>query len=278
MTIRAFISLIIGLTLLTSCQRVVREDRGIVSHNAAPIPGNSAGEAQASDVRYELPRILGNRSQQIIEHTGYTVSYNHDWLIPNWVAYELTHNETNGEYPREKKFSPDPQVKGTPVVHQDYSNSGYDRGHMAPAGDMKWSAQAMRESFYTTNICPQNRNNNAGDWKDLEELARDLAYKYGALYICCGPVVTDVSKTIGTRKIVVPQAFYKVFLRQKSDGSWTTIGFVMPNEAGSRPLMTYMQTVDEVEEVSGIDFFCNLPDTIENKIESEFDITDWTIR
>lgn len=277
MTIRAFISLAIGLSVLTSCQRVVREDRGSISRIAAPIPHNSVEDAQIADVKYELPHLSESRSQQIIEHQGYTVSYNHDWLIPNWVAYELTRNETNGEYPREKKFSPDPQVKGTPVVHQDYSNSGYDRGHMAPAGDMKWSAQAMRESFYTTNICPQNRNNNAGDWKDLEELARDLAYKYGSLYICCGPIVTDVSKTIGTRKIVVPQAFYKVFLRQKSDGSWTSIGFVMPNKAGTRPLMSYMQSVDDVEQATGIDFFYNLPNDIELSIEKEYEIIDWIV-
>ena len=232
----------------------------------------------SSDVLYELPQMTVNRSQQIIEHTGYTVSYNLDWLIPNWVAYELTCQETYGDYPREKKFSPDPQVSGIPVMHQDYSNSGYDRGHMAPAGDMKWSEQAMQESFYTTNICPQNHNNNAGDWKDLEEYARSLASTYGAIYICCGPIVTDATNTIGSRHIVVPQAFYKVFLRQKKDGSWTSIGFVMPNAAGNRPLMTYMQSVDDVENLTGIDFFYNLPDDIEDKVEADYTISDWSVK
>lgn len=232
----------------------------------------------SSDVLYELPQMTVNRSQQIIEHTGYTVSYNLDWLIPNWVAYELTCQETYGDYPREKKFSPDPQVSGIPVMHQDYSNSGYDRGHMAPAGDMKWSEQAMQESFYTTNICPQNHNNNAGDWKDLEEYARSLASTYGAIYICCGPIVTDATNTIGSRRIVVPQAFYKVFLRQKKDGSWTSIGFVMPNAAGNRPLMTYMQSVDDVENLTGIDFFYNLPDDIEDKVEADYTISEWSVK
>jgi hypothetical protein len=117
---------------------------------------------------FELARISDNRSQQIIEHLAYTVSYNPDWLIPNWVAYELTGDEVSGEQERSDHFAPDPLVEGDPVVTKDYSNSGYDRGHMAPAGDMKWSEQAMRESFYMTNICPQNHNNNAGDWKDLQ--------------------------------------------------------------------------------------------------------------
>ena len=226
----------------------------------------------------EIPQISDLRSQQIIEHLAYTVSYNHDWLIPNWVAYELTAREVSGEEQRSNHFAPDPLVKGKPVVTKDYSKSGYDRGHMAPAGDMKWSEQAMRESFYMTNICPQDHSNNAGDWKDLEELARDLAATYGAIYICCGPIVTDVTNTISARRIVVPQAFYKVFLRQKKNGSWTAIGFVMPNAPGNRPLMTYMHSVDEVEQLTGIDFFYHLPDSIEDKIEADYTISDWTIK
>lgn len=282
MTTRAFISFAIALTVLTSCQRVVRENKRPISPIATPAKSVTSTKpiapAKTVALQYELPQLTCNRSQQVIEHTGYTVSYNLDWLIPNWVAYELTRQETYGDIPREKKFAPDPQVKGSPVVHKDYSNSGYDRGHMAPAGDMKWSAQAMRESFYTTNICPQNRNNNAGDWKDLEELARSLASTYGAIYICCGPIVTDATNTIGARHIVVPQAFYKVFLRQKKDGSWTSIGFVMPNAAGNHPLMTYMHSVGEIENLTGIDFFFNLPDSIEDLIEADYTISDWTIK
>lgn len=226
----------------------------------------------------EIPRLAVSRSEQLIKHTGYTVSYNHDWLIPNWVAYELTDQEVNGEMSRSDRFLPDPLVDGDPVVTKDYSGSGYDRGHMAPAADMKWSEQAMKESFYLTNICPQNHNNNAGDWKDLEVLGRDLAQKYRSIYICCGPVVTADTLRIGTiRRIVVPQFFYKVFLRRKPEGTWTSIGFVMPNAPGNRPLMTYMQTVDEIEQKTGIDFFYNLPDSIEEQIEAEFTISDWTL-
>lgn len=232
----------------------------------------------SSEVNYELPQLTLHRSQQIIEHTGYIVSYNSDWHIPNWVAYELTRMEVYGECARYDKFLPDPLVDGDPVITKDYSNSGYDRGHMAPAGDMKWSEQAMRESFYTTNICPQNRNNNAGDWKDLEELTRDWAVTYGSVYICCGPIVTDTLTMIGTaRRIVVPQSFYKVFLRQKADGTWTSIGFVMPNAAGNRPLMTYMHSVDEIENLTDIDFFYNLPDDIEDKVEADYIISDWIV-
>ena len=234
---------------------------------------------ESVDVRYEIPTISDSRSQQIIEHVGYTVSYNHNWHLPNWVAYELTPSEVYGEYSRTAKFLPDPLVNGDPVVTKDYSGSGYDRGHMAPAADMRWSEQAMKESFYMTNMCPQNHNNNAGDWKDLEELVRDIAHKYGSTYICAGPIVTDVNNTIGSiRKIVVPSAFYKVLLRQKKDGSWTAIGFVMPNAAGNRPLMSYMHSVDEIESATGIDFFYNLDDSVEETVEKDFNISDWTVK
>lgn len=226
----------------------------------------------------EIPRLMAAQPEQYIEHFAYTVSYNPVYHLPNWVAYCLEGNEVDGNFSRTDKFLPDPLVEGDPVVTQDYSGSGYDRGHMAPAADMKWSEQAMKESFYMTNMCPQNHNNNAGDWKDLEELVRDIARKYGNTYICVGPIVSDASVTIGkTRKIVVPQAFYKVLLRQKSDGTWTSIGFVMPNEAGNRPMMSYMVSVNDVESMTGIDFFPNLPDTVEETVESNFEVSDWTI-
>lgn len=238
-------------------------------------PAATAGSA----AQYGLPQVTDSRSQQIIEHLAYTVSYNHDWHLPNWVAYELTYHEVGGDNSRSDKFLPDPLVDGDSVVSKDYSRSGYDRGHMAPAGDMKWSDQAMRESFYITNMCPQNHNNNAGDWKNLEELVRDLAVEYGNVYVCCGPIVTDASNTIGdVRKIVVPQSFYKVLLRCKNDGTWTAIGFVMDNAPANRPLMTYMRTVDEVEQLSGIDFFCLLPDSVESSVEADYTIADWTVR
>ena len=148
---------------------------------------------------------------------------------------------------------------------------------MVPAADMKWSEKAMRESFYMTNICPQNQNLNRGDWNDLEELARDWARKYGNIYIACGPIVYHENVTIGNNhRIVVPSAFYKVFLR-KDNSSWTSIGFMFENEAGNKPLMTYMTSVDDIENITGIDFFYNLPDSIEEHIECDFQVINWTL-
>lgn len=233
---------------------------------------------QESIVGMELPKLTSQTSEQIIQHTAMTISYNLKWNLPNWVAYTLTSAETTGEYGRKNTFYPDPNIKHNPVVTQDYSHSGYDRGHMAPAADMKWSEQAMLESFYTTNICPQNPNLNRGDWNDLEEMARDWANKYDSIHIACGPIFGDCFDAIGTeRRIVVPQFFFKVFLRQKPNGEWTSIGFVMPNTETSKPIMTYMMTIDEIEQMAEIDFFYQLPDEIEEKVESDYNISDWTV-
>ena len=225
----------------------------------------------------EIPTITEERSDRVITHKGYTVSYNYDWKIPNWVAYELTDWEVQGEVPRYDRFKPDPMVpQGATATTNDYKHSGYDRGHMAPAADMKWDEQVMKESFYLSNICPQNPNLNGGVWKDLEEQVRDLASQKGKIFVVCGPIVNDISNTIGENKVVVPQAFYKVLL-QEENGDIHTIGFVYENVSGRKPMSTYAMSVDEVEKLTNIDFFPSLPNKIENKVESEVDFSRWTI-
>ena len=225
----------------------------------------------------EIPTITEERSDRVIKHKGYTVSYNYDWKIPNWVAYELTDREVQGEVPRYDRFKPDPMVpQGATATTNDYKHSGYDRGHMAPAADMKWNEQVMKESFYLSNICPQNPNLNGGVWKDLEEQVRDLASQKGKIFVVCGPIVNDISNTIGENKVVVPQAFYKVLL-QEENGEIHTIGFVYENVSGRKPMSTYAMSVDEVEKLTNIDFFPSLPNKIENKVESEVDFSRWTI-
>ena len=225
----------------------------------------------------EIPTITEERSDRVITHKGYTVSYNYDWKIPNWVAYELTYLEVQGEVPRYDRFKPDPMVpQDATATTDDYKYSGYDRGHMAPAADMKWDEQVMKESFYLSNICPQNPNLNGGVWKDLEEQVRDLASQKGKIFVVCGPIVNDMSNTIGENKVVVPQAFYKVLL-QEENGEIHTIGFVYENVSGRKPMSTYAMTIDEVENLTNIDFFPSLPNKIENKVEAEVDFSQWTI-
>ena len=225
----------------------------------------------------EIPVYTTARPEQRITHIGYTVSYNPDWRIPNWVAYELTADEVLGTTPRAQHFEIDPEVTGVCADPRDYSSSSYDRGHMAPAGDMKWSWQAMQESFYMTNICPQDRNLNSGDWNSLKERARSWASIHKNLYIVCGPIVPDTPQTIGYHHVAVPEAFFKVLLCQMN-GQWQAIGFLYPNVAGHRPMSQYCKTIDEIEALTGIDFFPALPDKTENAIEATYDLDAWRIR
>jgi len=231
--------------------------------------------ARLSEDKFSAAAI---EEQQIIQHIGYTLSYSEEVHLPWWVAYELSAEEVDGVEERSNHFKPDPLVKGDPVVTKDYSNSGYDRGHMALAADMKWSEQAMRESFYMTNMCPQVHNLNAGDWKVLEEFVRSKAKEHASIYVCCGPLIEEGYTTIGEeRKIVVPQAFYKVILRRKSDNDWSGIGFIMKNapRTGKWTLAHYAVTIEEVEQAAGIDFFYALPDDIEERVELSYSLKDW---
>lgn len=217
----------------------------------------------------EIPIMQSGTGGQILRRKGYTLSYNADYKTPQWVAWELTKKETKGKEGRTDKFLPDPNVLGAKAYTSDYTKSGYDRGHMAPAADMKWSRQAMEESFYLSNICPQNPNLNRGDWNDLEEKSRQWAKKYGAIYIACGPIYdTKRPKRIGNNKVAVPDAFYKVVLINGKKNP-QAIGFIFPNKAGHKPLKKYIVSVDSVEKRTNIDFFPALPDEIENRIEAQ---------
>ena len=237
---------------------------------SAPLTGNQ--EKVSSQM--EIPRNLTDRKERILKRTGYTLSYNSFYKTPNWVAWELTRKETEGKAERYDKFLPDPDLPEPRVEHSDYTRSGYDRGHMAPAADMKWSKKAMEESFLFTNMCPQNGNLNRGDWNEMEMACRKWAKKYGDLYIVCGPILyKGKHKTIGKNKVVVPEAFFKVVLRTGDNPQ--AIGFIYKNTSGNRPKDSYVNTVDEVERITGIDFFSSLPDDVEKKVEAECDLGLW---
>lgn len=226
----------------------------------------------------EIPTTKESCKSQLISHFAYTVDYNPDWYIPNWVAYVLTREHTTGNYKRLNSFSPDPNISD-PVLHEDYTNNSgkYDRGHMAPAADMKWSSQAMSESFYTSNICPQNSNLNREDWNDIEELVRDYARTYDSIYVVCGPIVDAEHQTMGRyHEIAIPSAFFKAIAR-KSGGDWYALGFICSNTSGSKPIMTYTVSIDEIESRTGHDLFSALPDNIEAKMEGAVNLENWSL-
>lgn len=216
-----------------------------------------------------------HRPQQIIRHEGYTVSYNYLWRQPNWVGYELTRQETLGTEKRNGRFMPDPLAQGGTATNADYTRSGYDKGHMAPAADMKWSATAMKESFYFSNISPQHPELNRRKWKDLENKAREWSLADSAIIIVCGPIMESrPSRSIGRNRVAVPRRFFKVILSPYTR-SPRAIGFIFPNSPSTAPLRSYAVTVDSVERAAGMDFFSALPDELEDKIEAECKPTAW---
>jgi endonuclease G len=218
----------------------------------------------------EIPSMPKGKQGQVIQRTGYTLAYDKKTKTPQWVAWELTKEETKGNHERTDKFLPDPNVEGAKVVTTDYTGSGYDRGHMAPAGDMKWSKKAMEESFYMSNICPQIHHLNTGDWNELEANTRKWARRYGSVYVTCGPIYNGSRRTqyIGKNRVKVPDAFFKVILIQ-SPKKTCALGFFFENEAGQRPLNEYLVSIDYLEQTTGIDFFPALPDELENLLEAE---------
>ena len=219
-------------------------------------------------------------TEQIIQHKGFTVSYNDNLLIPNWVTWELTADEANAKVAsRTDEFFPDPDVKGYTALTTDYSNSGYARGHMAPAADMKWSRVAMEESFYLSNICPQLPSINDGPWLELEQKCRYWAKKYGSIYITCGPLfLSATEKNIGKNQVAVPDAFFKVIL-QKRDNTWTAAGFVVLNiPYGANVSINELAcSVRAIEMKTGYQFFTGLPKDIAEQVKTQFNINDWYI-
>lgn len=226
-----------------------------------------------------VPQFTKSVKSQVIVHDGYTVSYNEQRRNPNWVAYELTAEEAAGTESRKGDFIPDPKVVGRQATDEDYRRSGWDRGHLAPAADMKWSAKAMEESFYLSNISPQNNNLNRGVWKSIEEMVRENALKYGSVIVVTGPVFTTKKGlgSIGKNRVLVPNAFYKALL-VKSNGTYGCVGFYCENVAGKKSLEQYAMTIDQLEEITGIDFFHKLTDDVENSIEGAYNPRTWGLK
>ena len=217
----------------------------------------------------EIPVMSAKKQGQVIHRTGYTLAYDAKTRTPQWVAWELTKKETQGTEERSNDFQPDPDVKGAQVVTKDYTHSGYDRGHMAPAADMKWSKKAMKESFYMSNICPQDHNLNTSDWGELENKSRQWARRFGKVYIVCGPIYNGKrNEYIGDHRVKVPDAFFKVVLINEKKKQ-CAMGFYFENEAGERKLQEYLVPVDRLEQLTGMDFFSALPDNLEDRLEAE---------
>lgn len=235
--------------------------------------GSSAPEISG----LEIPAV--SSSDEIIRHDAYVISYDSARRIPEWVAYELTSEETEGEEERNSRmFSMDPDYHGTQAMREDYSNSGWTKGHMAPAADFRWSPEVMDQTFYLTNVCPQDETLNANDWEYLERQVRRWAKEYGRVWVVTGPIVGNNGYgCIGERNVVIPDAFFKAVLACKGDNC-TAIAFVMGNDDKRYFLADCAISIDDLERRTGLDFFPALDDAMETEAEKTFRLSDWGIR
>lgn len=235
---------------------------------------------------------------QLLTRIGYITSYNNDTKCPNWVAWHLTAEHSDGSFPRSGEpyfengeacgigkvdkdilkgnYFVDLEAESPRQEHTDWAEmpAGMSHGHICPAGDNKWDKAAMNQSFLLTNMCPQNVSLNSGGWKKLEDKCRDWAVEYGDIYIVSGPIFNDgVRRCFGRNKIGIPNAFFKVVLCM--NGTPKAIGFIYPNDESSQSMKNNVRSVDEVERITKMDFFSALPDDIEDKVEAESDMNLW---
>lgn len=229
----------------------------------------------SNDNKYQLDNFLpSSSSHQVITHDYYTLSYNEDREQAEWVAYELKNIQQNQNFQR-PFFIEDSKVSTGSADWRNYKNSGYDKGHLCAAADMKFSKEAFDDTFLTSNISPQKHDFNEGIWNTLEQKVRYWATKYDGIYVVTGGVLAGNLKTIGKEKVAVPNYFYKVLL-DNSRGKFKMIGFLVPAVDSNRPLYDFVVPVNQIEELTGIDFYPKLDDSIEENLEKSSDYKEWS--
>ena len=242
------------------------------SDNNGSAPSAASSGNQRFDFEKQVDFLLpaSNTNGELVRHEGYTLRYRDQYKDAEWVAYPLLAYETTGQANRKyEQFKPDPEVTNGTALPSDYTRSGYDRGHLAPAADFKFSQRIMRETFFMSNITPQAPEFNRGIWGDLENQVRSWARRDNGLYVITGPVLKPGLSTIGkTNEISVPEKFYKVILYcNKPD--IRMVGFLLNNESSGNSLQSFVVPVDLIEQLTGLDFFPKIPDDLERQLESK---------
>lgn len=242
-------------------------------------PAETTVEPSTSgDFKSDFNFLPSSTTGQIIHHSGYSLSYSEPHEQAEWVAYSLHKNDISYTNRKRPYFEVDPKVKTKSAHWRSYKKSGYDRGHLCPAGDRKTTKQLYFETFLTSNISPQKHAFNSGIWNTLEQKTRYWAKKYKHLYVISGGILTDKNlKTIGKDKVSVPKRFYKILL-DYSKPDIKAIAFLLPHKDSNRPLYEFTVSIDEIERITGIDFFPALPDNLENKLESSSSYKGWSFR
>ena len=247
------------------------------SGRAQSLDVNSSTEISHTNIEDSLILVSDRvgKSEQILINKAFVTSYNKDTRNPNWSSWKLTSEHSEGEYSRDKEFFyEDERVSEPRATPADYTNSGYDRGHMCPAADNRWDRAAMHESFVMTNVCPQDRDMNKNTWNEIEQLCRIWSREYGAIYIVCGPMYLGNSfKSIGQNKIVVPDGFFKVVLRIGAEP--LGIGFICENKSDEDNEIVHVTTIKTIEDITGYTFWETLSDSLSIEVKSNSRLASW---
>ena len=234
-----------------------------------------ADERQYDNLELGVP----GKCDQIVNRVGYALGFSRKYRQPLWVAYRITKDEAEAQKVSRRiaSFYEDFEVVDSATL-SDYKGSGYDRGHLAPAGDMKFSAQAMRESFSLANMSPQVNSFNCGVWHRLEQAVRTFASHEHSVFVVTGPIFIDDEKPkyIGNGRVRVPEFYYKVIFDETPPCKM--IGFIIANKGSKKPLRYFAVTVDDVEDATGLNFFSDLAAEEEDKLESHMDVFDWSLQ
>lgn len=214
-------------------------------------------------------------TNQIIHHDGYSLSYNEDHEQAEWVAYELKDEHLSTTNFKRPYFEVDNAVKTKSAHWSNYKQSGYDRGHLCPAGDRKYSKSMHDETFLTSNISPQRHDFNSGIWNTLEQKVRFWAAKNDGVFVITGGVLESNLKTIGDEEVSIPNYFYKIIC-DYNNGNPKVIAFLIKHKKSNRPLYEFVVSVDDIEIRTGINFFEQFDDSLEEQLEKSSSYKNWS--
>lgn len=234
-----------------------------------------------------LPKV--ETGEMVIYHSAMALVYSEEHEQAKWVAHIISPDIIDGNVSRSNDFRPDPKVVTGTAVEEDYflkylqpdssykyDGYGYDRGHLAPSADFRWSASALSESYFYSNMSPQRPEFNRGKWAELEGFVRGYIYRHPKtqLYVVTGPVLKDnlPRVTRSVNGVSLPELYFKVVLDLNNQRA---IAYLMPNQEITAPISSFTVSIDKVEEETGIDFFPALEDALENQLEQMREIKDW---
>ena len=252
-------------------EQIEEKKKSILDIFKEEVLGNKEDSKVSTDLDQYIPSSKTNK--EIVRHSAFMLSYQEEYEQASWVLHRLVKEAAYGKAERSNEFLSDPLVQSGSAVAQDYARSGYDRGHLCPAGDFKHDKELQDETFYMSNMSPQMPDFNRGIWSDLENKVRSWVKKRSELIIVTGPILKKGLPTIGRmNQIAVPEKYYKIIYDPAKEEA---IAFLFPNEGSVELVKSFTISIDELEIMTGIDFFAKLSDSLEQKIEVNNNVDDW---